>query len=134
MDNWQQWLPPIFSAVSGGLLVGIINWRINKTNKEFDERRHIREIKSLEERHFKELMIKTAIDSRQQDVDFAIDQSKKGQRCTVVPTEAHLVYSIKLAEIFLSGELTKENLANKLKEIHEFTDIAQKEIEEYNKG
>lgn len=133
MNEIPQWVSSLLSAMAGGLLVGLINWRINKTNKEFDERKHIREIKSLEERHFKELMLKAATDSRQQAINFALEASQKGQKCSIMPIEADLIYFIKIADIFLSDKLTKDNLAQKLKEIHEFTDIAQKEINEYNK-
>ncbi len=134
MYEIPQWLYSLLSVISGGLLVGLINWKINKTNKEFEEQRHLRELKSLEDRHFRELMFKAAIDSRQQDSSIVLEESRKGKTCAIVPMEAHLIYFIKMSEIFLSGKLTKDNLVQKLKEIHEFTDIAQKEITEYNKS
>lgn len=46
-----------------------------------------------------------------------------------LPLEVFILHMLKLSEVMTSGDVTAENLAAKLQEVHRFTDIASDEAE-----
>lgn len=107
MIEIPQWLSSILSVVIGGLLVGFFNWRINKTNKKFEERQKIREI-----------MFNNAIEVWKKEADIKIKKVEWGHpEETIYGLEAYILRMAKLSELLLKDDLKTEQIESKIKDI-----------------
>ena len=115
MADVPVWVP-LVSAIAGGSLVGVFNFAMRWQDRRAEGKRHLREI-----------AFKAAIEEWKQHLSFAVEVNKTtGRKSFVQPLIAYLIHQIKISDIFLEGEITKENLSAKFSEV-------DKIMEELNK-
>lgn len=123
------WIP-IVSAVAGGVVVGIFGAINNYVNKKTEEKK----IESEEKRQFRQLILTVATENWKHMATFIQEESKiSGKSLPVVPVDAYIIHLTKLADVLLDSKLTKENIAEKLKDVHELSNAAQQIISEHSK-
>jgi len=95
------------SSLAGVVITSIFNLLNTRITKRSEELRHQRE-----------LIIKAAIENWKQGMEIY----KTTQRPTrLVPLDAYIVHMLKFSEIILSGEVTAENIEEKMKEVEDIT-------------
>lgn len=73
--------------------------------------------KAEERKHLKELLIKTALESRNQTLEIA--KRTPGQS-VILPLTDHILHMVALAEIVFEKKLDKATVAARMKELEEF--------------
>jgi hypothetical protein len=109
MADVPAWVP-IVSALAGGGLVGIVNFAMRWQDRKAEEKRHLQE-----------LMFKTAVEEWKQHCTLAIETMKAGRKTAIEPLVTYLIHLMKLSEMLIDGKITKENVSEKLAEVHEVT-------------
>jgi len=99
---------PIATAAAGGFTVGIFNLFTNWQNKRFEERKH-----------FRELLMNVAVEQWKQESTRFIESMKLNKSATLLPLDSHLIHLMKLSEVLLDSKITKETIADKLRQVHE---------------
>ncbi len=111
MNDWI----PVIAAIGGGFVSGAILLINNWINKRSEERKHLNEI-----------MLNVALEHWKQACMVAIEKMKLGSRTSILPLESYIVYVMKLTDVLLTQKVTKNNIVDKLKEIHEISDEVTK--------
>lgn len=115
-----QWISSLLSVIVGGLLVGLFNWRINKTNKEFEERQKIREI-----------MFNNAIEVWKKETDLKVKKVEWGHpQETIYGLEAYILRMAKLNELLIKDDFKTEDVEQKIKEVVTVWKEARKTLNE----
>lgn len=113
----SYWVP-VATALAGGGLVAVINFAMRWQDRKSEERRHLHE-----------LLLNAALEHWKQSCTIFIEKMKAGQSVSLPPIETNIIYLLKLADILLDTKITKDNIKNKLSEIHAFTYEVEKFIE-----
>ena len=106
---------PLIGTLGGVVLTGIITLGITCVNK-----------KSEEKKHLQELLFKSAVEEWKQHNVMAIEAMKAGKKVSMEPLLTYIFQLMKLSEKLTNGELTKENVLQKLTEVREFMDEVKK--------
>jgi len=107
---------PVLTALAGGSLVGIFNFIKDWQNRKSEERRH-----------FREVMLNTALEHWKQSSQVWLEMGNRGKKVSLLPIESNIIYLMKLSEVLMDNKITKDNILDKLKEVREVT----LKVEEY---
>lgn len=107
MAEISLWVP-VVSALAGGSLVGILNFLMRWQDRKAEERRHLRE-----------LMFKSAVEEWKQHSTMAIETYKLGKKTAIEPLLTYIIHLMKLAEVLIDGDITKENLSKKMTQVND---------------
>jgi hypothetical protein len=118
MSNEISYWVPIATAFAGGGFVAIANLITNLINKRSEERKHMHQ-----------LLLNAAIEHWKQACTVCLEKMKSGQNAELPPIECTIIYLLKLADTLLNTKLTKNNIKEKLTEIHDLLSEVENFIE-----
>ncbi len=113
-NSISLWLP-FFGMVLGSLITGLIAFGINYTNKKSEERKHLNT-----------LVMNAAIENWKQVCEIG----KLHESAEIQPLDAFIIHMIQIQKTFIDQDISKQNVASKLKQITEITD----EVTKYHKN
>lgn len=114
--SMNPWIP-VPSAFGGSIITGLIAIITNRINK-----------KSEGKKQLQSLLFSTAIKNWETSQYMAEKAFKAGKNAIIFQIDSFLIHMIKFNEIILDSKLTKDNVSQKIKEIHE---ISRKASENY---
>lgn len=98
---WALWIPVAATAI-GSIVTGLIAYFINKTNKESEEKKHI-----------KELAVKLAIEDHKQTWEFVL---RKNKTTAIPPLDLFVLHHVIMSEATLNGKkITEEEYLSLVK-------------------
>jgi hypothetical protein len=112
-------LIPVYTALAGAGVTGVIGLSLHLLNKRFEERKI-----------YKEIIIKTAIDSWKAHTDIAIELWKQNKKCSIMPFESYVISNAVLFDRLNHATLTKNTASDILKDISRITET----VDEHYKG
>ena len=99
----------VLGTLGGAILGGLFTTLIAFINKRTEEKRH-----------FRELIFKSAVEEWKQHNIMSIEAMKAGRKVAMEPLLTYIFQLMQISEKLNSGELTKENVLQKLTEVREF--------------
>ena len=110
-----MFLSPSELAVSGTLggvaITATASVIITLINKRSEERNHL-----------KKLLMDAAVEQYKQDNIRFVESMKLDKSVKLLPLDTYIIHLMKLSEVLLDSEITKETIADKLRQIHEVAD------------
>jgi hypothetical protein len=86
-------------------------------------------IKSEERKHYRDIVIKAALENWKASIDSAkLKASATGGPQLAYPLDSFIIHMIKLLELVLNKNLKKSNVIDRLKEVDEITDLVIKHV------
>ena len=117
IPSWAIWVP-LIGAISGSVVTGLIALWMNRQNRKSEERKHL-----------KELAFKTAVDNWKTRIDIA---QKIDVKIRIQPLDSFIIHMMKLSELLVDQDITKESVGGKIKEIREITNAMEETYKEIN--
>ena len=108
----------VLGVVLGALLSGCISLLHLYISNHFQNRRHMREI-----------MFRAAVDSWKQDAAIKAEKLKAGLPFQEpAPLDHYIIHLVKLSEVMDDGDMTVDNIADKIKRVRSVTAAAAKAL------